>query len=219
MDADDSFFVASATTDVYTDTIFEVNPDTGRYYMVLPERYILSPFPVFLAAVSQLSAGLHPAIMAHVVFPAVFLVVVYMVQSLLSRCWFPNDRKVRDIYLLLVAVLSSFSAYSVYNAGNFQMVRLWQGKAILAAILIPMLVYLCLTIVMKEKAEYSWGLMLMANLSCCLVSSMGIILAPLLIGSFAVVKLIYKKDFTCIWKCALCCIPTLVLGLIFLYVL
>ena len=36
---------------------------------------------------------------------------------------------------------------------------------------------------------------------------------------FAVVKLIYKKDFTCIWKCALCCIPTLVLGLIFLYVL
>ena len=38
MDADDSFFVASATTDVYTDTIFEVNPDTGRYYMVLPER-------------------------------------------------------------------------------------------------------------------------------------------------------------------------------------
>ena len=75
------------------------------------------------------------------------------------------------------------------------MVRLWQGKAILAAILIPMLVYLCLTIVMKEKADYSWGLMLMANLSCCLVSSMGIILAPLLIGSFAVVKLIYKKRF------------------------
>ena len=219
MDADDSFFVASATTDVYTDTIFEVNPDTGRYYMVLPERYILSPFPVFLAVVSQLSAGLHPAIMAHMVFPAVFLIVVYMVQSLLSRCWFPNDRKARDIYLLLVAVISSFSAYSVYNAGNFQMVRLWQGKAILAAILIPMLVYLCLTIVMKEKADYSWGLMLMANLSCCLVSSMGIILAPLLIGSFAVVKLIYKKDFMCIWKCALCCIPTLVLGLIFLYVL
>ena len=93
MDADDSFFVASATTDVYTDTIFEVNPDTGRYYMVLPERYILSPFPVFLAVVSQLSAGLHPAIMAHMVFPAVFLIVVYMVQSLLSRCWFPNDRK------------------------------------------------------------------------------------------------------------------------------
>ena len=196
-----------------------MNPDTGRYYMVLPERYILSPFPVFLAVVSQLSAGLHPAIMAHMVFPAVFLIVVYMVQSLLSRCWFPNDRKARDIYLLLVAVISSFSAYSVYNAGNFQMVRLWQGKAILAAILIPMLVYLCLTIVMKEKADYSWGLMLMANLSCCLVSSMGIILAPLLIGSFAVVKLIYKKDFMCIWKCALCCTPTLVLGLIFLYVL
>lgn len=219
MDADDSFFVASATTDVYTDTIFEVNPDTGSLYKVLPSRYILSPFPVFLAVVSQLSAGLHPAIMAHVVFPVVFLIVVYMVQRLLSRCWFPDDRKARDIYLLLVAVISSFSAYSVYNAGNFQMVRLWQGKAILASIMIPMLLYLCLTVIMQEKPAYPWIFVLMANLSCCLVTSMGIMLAPLLIGSFVIVKLIFKRDFSCIWKAVLCCLPTLILGLIFLYVL
>ena len=77
MDADDCFYVATATTDVYTDTIFEVDPYTGTAYRALPRRYVLSPFPVFLAVVSQLSGRLHPAVMAHMVFPAVFLSMAY----------------------------------------------------------------------------------------------------------------------------------------------
>ena len=44
--------------DVQTDTIFEVIPYTGLKYYGLPSRYVLSPFPVFLAVVSQLSMGL-----------------------------------------------------------------------------------------------------------------------------------------------------------------
>ena len=83
--------------------------------MVLPERYILSPFPVFLAVVSQLSAGLPCDYGACGISSSIFGVMVYVVQVFPGRCWFPNDRKARDIYLLLVAVLSSFSAYSVYK--------------------------------------------------------------------------------------------------------
>lgn len=56
MDADDSFFVASATTDVYTDTIFEVNPDTGRYYRYCRRDISFLRFRYFLRYVSQLSA-------------------------------------------------------------------------------------------------------------------------------------------------------------------
>ena len=143
MDADDAFYVAQATTDVQTDTIFEVIPYTGLKYYGLPSRYVLSPFPVFLAVVSQLSMGLHPAIMAHMIFPAVFLLAVYCVQYLLGKKWFADDRRGQGMYLFLVACIASFSAYSVYNAGSFQMVRLWQGKAVLASVFLPLLFYLC----------------------------------------------------------------------------
>ena len=139
MDADDAFYVAQATTDVQTDTIFEVIPYTGLKYYGLPSRYVLSPFPVFLAVVSQLSMGLHPAIMAHMIFPAVFLLAVYCVQYLLGKKWFADDRRGQGMYLFLVACIASFSAYSVYNAGSFQMVRLWQGKAVLASVFLPLL--------------------------------------------------------------------------------
>lgn len=97
MDADDCFYVATATTDVYTDTIFEVDSYTGTAYRALPRRYVLSPFPVFLAVVSQLSGRLHPAVMAHMVFPAVFLSMAYMVQAVLAKNGFPEKKGPGDL--------------------------------------------------------------------------------------------------------------------------
>ena len=38
---------------------------------------------------------------------------------------------------------------------------------------------------MQEKPEYPWSLAFLANGACCLFSSMGIMLAPLLMGVFA----------------------------------
>ena len=216
MDADDCFYVAAATTDVHTDTIFEVNPYTGRLYGALPKRYVLSPFPVFLAVISQLSAGLHPAIMAHTVFPVVFLPMAYVVQACLAKKWFAADKKAQGIYLLLIAVVCSFSAYSTWNSGSFQMVRIWQGKAVLAAVLLPLLLYLCITVLLEQREGYPWYYLLLANAACCLVSSMGIMLSPLMIGCFCVASLIWKRS----WKTAaaglLSCLPSLFLGVVYI---
>ena len=68
MDEDDAFYVGTATTAVETDSLYAYNPYTGAAYNVLPSRYILSPFPAFLAVTSRLCGGLHPAIVAHTVF-------------------------------------------------------------------------------------------------------------------------------------------------------
>lgn len=217
MDADDCFYVATATTDVYTDTIFEVDPYTGCEYRFLQRRYILSPFPVFLAVVSQLSAGLHPAIMAHMIFPAVFLPAAYLVQALLAGKWFPKNRRARDIYLLLAACFCSFSGYSVYNAGNFQMVRLWQGKAVLASVLLPCLIYLCMSLLLEKEKESSWLLLFLANISCCLLSSMGIILAPLMTGCFLLLSLFVRREISRVAKGFLCCLPSIVFGILYIF--
>lgn len=218
MDADDCFYVATATTDVYTDTIFEVDPYTGGPYSVLPSRYVLSPFPVFLAVVSQLSGGLHPAIMAHMLFPVFFLPLAYMVQYRFAKKWFPGEKNAQGIYLFLAACICSFSGYSVYNAGNFQMVRIWQGKAVLASVLLPYLIYLCILFLLEEKSEISWIPLLLANVSCCLLSSMGIILSPLLISCFLLLSLFMRRD----WKRAaaglLCCLPSIMLGIVYLFI-
>lgn len=218
MDADDAFYVAQATSGIQTDTIFEIVPYTGLKYYGIASRYILSPFPVFLAVVSSLSAGMHPAIMAHMIFPAVFLPLVYSVQYLLGRKWFPKDKKAQGMYMFFVACICSFSAYSVYNAGSFQMVRIWQGKAILASAFLPLLFYLCQTVMMEQKSEYPWLLLGMADLSCCLLSSMGIILGTIMTGIFLLLCLVFRRDWKAFLKGTACCIPSLVLGIFYILI-
>lgn len=218
-DADDAFYVATAVTDVETDTIFSTNAYTGLAYRMPYRRYILSPFPVFLAVISQLSAGLHPAIMAHTVFPAVFLFAVYVVLYQFAKRWFPDDGDARGIFLFLAAVLSWFSAYSVYNSGSFQMVRLWQGKAVLASFMLPLLIHLSLSVTMEEQPRYSWLLFGMANLSGCLLSSMGIILTPLVMGLFIFAGLLRFRSLKRTALGLLCCLPSVLLGLFYVLVL
>lgn len=218
-DADDALYVAAATTAVETDSIFRVNAYTGLPYVRLPSRYILSPFPIFLAVTSQLSGGLHPAIMAHTVFPAVFIPAAYLVQDQIGKKWFSDNKTGRGVYLFTASVLIWFSAYSAYSAGNFQMVRIWQGKAILASVLLPFLFYLSWTIVMKKQAEHMWLLYAMANLSACLLSSMGIILAPLMMGIFIFIGIFTARSVKNTMRGLLCCLPSVLLGASYIFIL
>lgn len=217
MDADDAFYVATATTAVHTDTIFSVNPYTGYDYVNLPSRYVLSPFPVFLAVISSL-CGIHPAITAHVIFPAVFIFMAYLVLHQYAKGRFPEDRDARGIFMIFSAVIIWFSGYSIYNSENFQMIRIWQGKACMAAVFLPLLLYLGISIIMKEKQEYSWILLLMADISCCLLSSMGIILSCILLVILIIMGLLRFHDLQKAARAALCTLPSLVLGAVYIMI-
>lgn len=92
--------------------------------------------------------------------------------------------------MIFCAVLIWFSAYSVYNSENFQMIRIWQGKACLASVFLPLLLYLGIGIILEKEQEYSWLLLLLADISCCLLSSMGIILACMMLVILLIMGLV-----------------------------
>lgn len=217
MDADDAFYVATATTSVHTDTIFSINPYTGYAYAHLPSRYVLSPFPVFLAVVSSL-CGFHPAIVAHMIFPAVFIFMAYVVLYQYAKKWFPEQKNARGIFMIFCAVPIWFSGYSIYNSENFQMIRIWQGKACLASVFLPLLLYLGCCIILEKQREYTWLLLLMADISCCLLSSMGIILACIMLVILMVMGLVRFRSLEKATCTALCCLPSLILGAIYIVI-
>ena len=218
MDEDDAFYVGTATTAVETDTLYAYNPYTGAACNVLPSRYILSPFPAFLAVTSRLCGGLHPAIVAHTVFPAVFVFLAYVVLFQFSRIFFKGKAGEQGIFMILCAVILWFCGYSVYNSEIFTMGRIWQGKAVLAGVFLPFLFLLCMEIFMQEKPEYPWSLAFLANGACCLFSSMGIMLAPLLMGVFALLSLVKFRDGRRFLKSVVCCLPSLILGVVYILV-
>ena len=103
-------------------------------------------------------------------------------------------------------------------SGNFQMIRIWQGKGLLAAALLPLTIWLCVKITMQKKPELPWAFLLLSNGACCLVSSMGIMLSPVTAGIFAVMGAVRYHDPKRIVRCVLCCIPSIVLGVAYVLI-
>ena len=162
--------------------------------------------------------GFHPAIVAHMIFPAVFIFMAYVVLYQYAKKWFPEQKNAREIFMIFCAVLIWFSGYSIYNSENFQMIRIWQGKACLASVFLPLLLYLGCCIILEKQREYTWLLLLMADISCCLLSSMGIILACIMLVVLMVMGLVRFRSLEKAACTALCCLPSLILGAIYIVI-
>ena len=213
MDADDAFYVGTAVTDVAKDSIYQINPYTGFAYDALPRRYTLSPFPVFLSVISQLCLGMHPSVVAHVFFPPFFLLVIYSVLSMAAEYFFPKEASSRGLFLFFSAVLLSFSSWSIYNAGNFAMIRIWQGKAFLAGAFLPLL-WLVATEVLLEGKRKGRDLFF-TLLACCHLSSMGIALSPVVEGCILLAALLLRKPKKRLLTGLICLLPPVVLGIFY----
>ena len=120
--------------------------------------------------------------------------------------------------MIFCAVPIWFSGYSIYNSENFQMIRIWQGKACLASVFLPLLLYLGCCIILEKQREYTWLLLLMADISCCLLSSMGIILACIMLVILMVMGLVRFRSLEKAACTALCCLPSLILGAIYIVI-
>jgi len=214
-DADDAFYVATATTAVETDTIFQYNAYTGNLYKSYPMRYVLSPFPIFVATLSQVS-GIHTAVVAHTVLPGLFLLLSYAVFALIGKELFQGDRKKNALFLFFIGIIATFLHTSIRTQSSFMLMRIWQGKGFLTAMLLPFVFYLEYRLISERWKKTEWLMVLFAMLSCCLASSMGIMLGAIMVGIMGLLDAFYKKSVKRLVKPILCCIPNIVLAVIYL---
>lgn len=214
--SDDAFYVATSVTAMEENSLFQVDPYTGDAYNNLPTRYVLSPFPIFTAMVSRYT-GIHPARMAHTLLPAVLLLLVYGSYTMIGRELFEGSREKTGWMVFFAALYLCFSAYTTSTQGSM-ILRLWQGKAVLATALLPMIFYEFLRF-LKEKEERSdWLLTFFIMMSCCLVSSMGIMLGAILLGCCGLVVAAYRRKVGMLCKMAACAAPNLVLAVLYVLI-
>lgn len=215
--ADDAVYVASAVTSYTTNTIFEINPYTGELYEKLPTRYVLSPLHAFYAILSEY-VGTHPAIFIHTVCMFLFLMLGYMVYYLFAGLLFDNDVRKKGYFMVMVMVLLLFSGFSERTAGTFFIIRLWQGKAILAGILLPFVLYLVIRIYLNRHTVADWIVLFFTMCSCCMVSSMGIMLGAVAMGLAGSVTILASKRWSDLVRFLLCGSCNIVLSVIYLMI-
>lgn len=198
VDDDDARYVPTAVAAVQKDLMLVENPVTGQpLYSEFSEVFkdMVSPWIMFWALLSKVSM-IHPAILMHSIVPLFMIPLAYVVYWLLAQQLFEEDEK-RVIFVGLVSAMSIFSGYSLYNSGAFLLFRIWQGKAMFAAIFVPLHFLLALRLYRTEGKIGVRDCVTVGVCCCaaCLTSGFGIILSGLFWGVMSLIYGIGKRDF------------------------
>ncbi|MGN0482397.1 MAG: DUF6077 domain-containing protein [Lachnospiraceae bacterium] len=213
-DDDDAFYVATAETAVTTDSLMQFNPYTGEAYASFPSRYVLSPFPLYMAVLS-VAIGIKPVTLAHTIYPIWMLFLVYCMLYLLGTLLFQNKKTI-GYFLILAGVILQYSGYSIYTQGAFLFFRSWQGKAVLASLLLPAVLYYAFRLLKKKEEWMDYVVLVLLMLSCCLVSSMGIMLGAIAMGLCGMVYLWETHRVKPMAGMLLTCLPNAILAVVYL---
>ncbi len=182
-DGDDAYYVTQSVLSVQTGTMYRYLPYTGITTSV-DTRHALALFPMWTAALSSYS-GIHPTIIAHSMEPLVFITLSALVFLRISGELFddaedPHRTGKRAAFMAMVFLLWIFGYVSLYTPETFLLTRTWQGKSVLANLLLP--AQLCCLLRAgkhpEERRPYAEAFLLC--LSCGLFTSMAPVLLLLL---------------------------------------
>ena len=214
-DADDATYVGIATTALATDTLNHFNPLTG-VEMKLAEMvdYKLAPFSLFWAMWAKVFV-LHPAFVMHTLCPVLLITMAYAVYYLIGRVFFKDKKKVYE-FLLFVCLLNIWGNWAIRSTSSFLLFRIWQGKAVLAAVLIPLTIYLMAQVWKDDARQLDWTLLFLNSVSCCFVSGMGAMIFPVLLVAYAVSDLVVTKRWLRMRCYIVCLIPCMVSAVLYI---
>ncbi|MDE6025488.1 MAG: hypothetical protein K2G45_08550 [Lachnospiraceae bacterium] len=210
-DHDDSRFVVNAVDICRTNRMFLTNPASGEMLGIWRGELVkdvTSPWAVFIAWVATLT-GIHATVVAHVILPVFIYIMIGCIYFILSK-EIVGDRLVyRSMFVCFAILVLVFGFYSNASAEAYTMLRIWQGKAIVAGAGVPLVFLLCMRIYRECEKKSLYVLLLICEMSLCLLSGMGIILGTVMVGCLGLVYGIIKRNIrVCLgmWLTAFPCV-------------
>ncbi len=142
-DGDDSFYMAVANLANTNGSLYQVNP-YSRGELGLNYRYILAPFPIWVALLSRMS-GLHTLTVGHVVLGIALISMSYLIYWQISG-ELVKEKASRLRFMLCVCVLYLWGNTSIHTAESFLITRSRQGKALVCGLVLPAFVSVLLSV-------------------------------------------------------------------------
>ena len=111
-----------------------------------------------------------------------------------------------------------FGDYTRYSVFVRLLYRLWQGKSMLCALILPFIWYLFLNHIGKEDDGIYWFILFLTLVGSMLLSSMALYLPILAVGILTLIYAVKYKNGKYLFRAFLCCIPSIIYGFIYLFI-
>ena len=70
------------------------------------------------------------------------MIVAYGIYYLIGYELFEKKHKSALLFVLIMSIINIYGNYSIRTTFSFLLFRIWQGKAVLCNIILPLLIYL-----------------------------------------------------------------------------
>ncbi|MDO4621759.1 MAG: DUF6077 domain-containing protein [Eubacteriales bacterium] len=214
VDDDDARYIGNAVDAWYTDTMYQYSWNTGEfigdgYY---PERDLVSPWVMTFALLAKV-IRIHPAVAAHTILPFFLFFCCILAYFLIGDVLMKQECTKTLGFLLAVEIVLLTFGGNTHTQAAVTLVRIWQGKALFAAVVIPALFLLYFLLADTEKNRVVLYLcMWIACQAGCYLSGVGIVGSGLLAGPFCFWDILLKRRWKELPLVVLVCLPTLVYG-------
>lgn len=215
---DDATYIAMAGDAIGNNTIYLTDYMTGMECELaeVSPKYTLTSYNMFTAYLAKIS-GVHILILCKTILPICVIFIAYMVFTLLGKMLFENDGRTVGIFLSLLGTINICSGFSNYTLTFRLLVCSWQGKAILATVILPFLFYQMFQMIEGQDTFMEYFIIFMGIIAATSVTLMGVGLAPILIIVAALVLAIQQKNIKLVIKSGICCVPCAVYLAVYIF--
>lgn len=207
---DTSYYNGHAINAIYTDTMYQYNPRTGRYIGL--ETYEYDGYPMLIAYLAKVFF-MHPLVVVNRVLAVLEIIlanlIVYETAMRLS-----SGRRVTAVRTAAIYAGMSVFCYQ-FEEGRF--FYLWQrtaeSKSMLANVYLPFALFALLLLVKEGGALYGWLILMLAAIVGAGLSVSGIFIMAAMIGSGLLAVIVCQRRWKYLLYSVLCMIPGMVIGI------
>ena len=229
-DGDDAYYVVESLLAQQADVMNTILPYTGTSTS-LDMRHALAAITMWIAFVAK-ESGIHATVLSHSIMPLFFIPLVYLVYVEIGRVLFRAKQQVIPVFMIIVAFLLMFGNVSIYTPATFFLMRTWQGKALVANLVFPLIFWIFLwmfeeagTTPPPNRREKEWEQprrdwcpwieLFFVNMLSGMCSSLGVIFGSGLIALLTLILLVYTRKVRVLLGAMLCIVPNIVYLMIY----
>lgn len=190
---DDYDYVVTSVDDIDSDMITNVNFITGEAPYTSPKRAAQSwtTYISYLSVVSSFDV----TTVCHTILPVILLLVAYGIYFYMAKFLFAKleDRMIFMVILATAYIMGMFSHYSP----TFRLLcTLWQGKAVLTALVVPFLIcFLSRVFASELDNKVACVIALISLGACSLTVSTVFVMVMTVLGIFISMSIYHRKIY------------------------
>lgn len=197
---DSAYYIGASGSSVLTDSIEQYDPYTGVKRDALDPLYILLTYSVHNSVISQITK-IHPLIVYRLIMSSVTVIISSLALYNIAA-EFLKKRKMMILSVWLIMLAVYMCGYSMYSPSGFLFYRAFEGKTILAVIVIPTLLLMLIRTIKYEFRKWDFVGIVGTLIGGMAFSMSAMLLMPALISMYYVPILLKKKELKILWQYA-----------------